>query len=328
MHLVSGREVRSRPTLMAAVRRSAARRDERIVSLGAALRGAAVTIPMPAGRIGIASGVLSRWAGLQMRPDEVLLAWDTAAVCVASETQQPIAAVLDGLPHPGRITRCAASLIGLASVPLMAGSTATAEKLGGTSPVVGCGGPLPAAKEIYPRHDRQRVRVIFAAEPDGQGQMLPLVGVLCRLHLLGIQIQICIAGTPADAPQMCSMLADIGIEDVVMCGAGNSVSQPGDVVYLPVSSPSIGVVPPVAPAVMAWSSGADIVLPVSHPAIPLLGGVPGVRVMQDTDDVVRWIVGGRDEDVASRVEVADGWRSEMDRTLDDFVAVTAHTGGS
>ncbi len=263
-----------------------------------------------------------------MRHDEVLLAWDTAAVCVAAETQQPVAAVLDGLPHPGRITRCAASLIGLASVPLMAGSTATSERLGGTSPVVECGGPLPAAKEITPRHDRQRVRIIFAAEPDGQGQILPFVSAVTRLHLLGIPIQIHIAGAPADAPQMCDMLADIGIGDVVMCGAGNSISQPGDVVCFPVPSPSIGLVPPVAPAVMAWSSGADIALPVSHPAIQLLGGVPGVRVMQDMDDVVRWIVGGRDEDVASRVDMADGWRSELDRTLDEFVAVTAHTGGS
>jgi hypothetical protein len=32
--------------------------------------------------------------------------------------------------------------------------------------------------------------------------------------------------------------------------------------------------------------------------------------------------------VASRVDMADGWRSELDRTLDEFVAVTAHTGGS
>ncbi|MDP6986852.1 MAG: hypothetical protein QGG74_02295 [Phycisphaerales bacterium] len=321
VHLVFGPEARDRPTLLAAIRRSAARRGERVVSLGAGLPGAAVTIPLPADRIGIASETLARWADGHMRQDEVFVAWDSTAVCVGSETQHPVAAVLDGEFRSDRITRCAALLIGSGSVPLMAGSAATAHRLCSDRPVMGSCGLLPAA-EVSPKQGTQRLRIILAAEPHGQGAMFPMLGVLGRLRLLGAEAHVCISGSPDDATRICRSFAGIGIEDVVNSTARKAIGQVGDVVFLSVPLSVTGVVTPVAPAVMAWASGADIILPDSHPAVPLLGGRSGVLVMQDTnaDECVRWVAGPHGKDVAGRIEVVRGWRSESDLLLDEFIA--------
>jgi hypothetical protein len=152
--------------------------------------------------------------------------------------------------------------------------------------------------------------------------MFPLVGVLGRLRLLGVQAHVCISGAPDDATRICRSFAGIGIEDVVNSTARKAIGQVGDVVFLPVPLSVTGGVTPVAPAVMAWASGADIILPASHPAVPLLGGRSGVFVMQDNnaDECVRWIAGPHGKDVAGRIEVVHGWRSEGDLQLDEFIA--------
>jgi len=315
IHLISGRDLSGRPTMCAALHRCAARRAERIVSLGAGLSGAAATIPMPAGRIGLAARGLDAWAVRHMSPDDVIVAWDTLAMCVAAETGQRVVAALDGVHHGGTIDRCARLLVQSGDVPLSGASAATAQRLGGTQ-VSGDGPLLPLEGRSLPEGDE--VRVSIAAEPYGVGIMLPMIGILGRLHLLGMPLNVHIVGEPADAPHGCVMLAGIGLDNVTVSTMAECPRQVGEVVLLPDQLDRSGLVAAVAPAIMMWSRGADVLVPEGHAAQPQLEGQPGVLVMRPghTDEVVRWISGRRDQDVAARRALVDAWRLDADQSLD------------
>lgn len=234
-----------------------------------------------------------------MERGDVLIAWDTTSLSAAAETGHSFGVVLDGGPNSGAIARCDALCVGPGGVPLP-----------------------PAAPAAAARAEPTPLRITIAVEPDGVCCMRPLACVLARLHLLGLSMQVRIAGVPADVTASCGMLADIGIDDVVLSTLGSTRYCPGEVAYFPVPPPALSGVPPVAPAVMAWANGADILLPAAHPAVNTLGGKAGVMVMKDTaaDAAIWWITGARSSDVASRIEVVDAWRAKWDRSLDEFIA--------
>lgn len=318
VHLVSGATIASRPTLRDALNRCVQRRGDRIVALGSPVPGAEVIVPMPARRIGIAGRTFDAWCANQMESGVPVVAWDIAAMCVASESMQPVVGAIDGVVESGVLARCGATLVRSGDVTLALASRATTQRLGGQVQPAGPTETCPNSAKDDGAQCVETLRVTVLAEPAGIGTMLPYSGILGRLHLLGKNLQVRVAGPPSDVAHGCQMLADIGLAAVSCCDPSALSWMPGDVALCVMPRPSSGCVSPARPAIAAWAAGADVVIPSGHPAGDWLAGRAGVLISEEghSDEVVRWSISSRAPGSDDRAGVFESWQRDEDHDFD------------
>ena len=318
VHLVSGVAMASRPTLRDALNQCVRRRGDRFVALGSGASGAEIIVPMHGRRIGIAGRTFEAWCDQRMERGVPVVAWDIAAMCVASESMQPVVGAIDGVVETGVLRRCAATLVQSGEVPLVAASMATTRRLGGHVRESILGETYPHAEVEGAGRGLDSLRVTVLAEPAGIGAMLPYSGIIGRLHLLGSDLQVRVAGPPSDAAPGCQMLADIGLANVSCCHLDAVQWTPGDIALCLMPLSSSGCVPPARPALEAWAAGADVVVPHGHPACDWLAGREGVfvAVERHTDEVVRWIIANRAASSDDRFAVVQSWTHDENHDLD------------
>ncbi|MBT5583047.1 MAG: hypothetical protein HOJ54_03470 [Phycisphaerae bacterium] len=326
VHLVTGGAIALRPTHRIALNRCVQRRGDRVVALGSSVPGAEAIVPMPGRRIGIAGRIFEAWCDERMDRGVPVVAWDIAAMCVASESMQPVIGVIDGVVESGALTRCAATLVQSGEVPLVGASNATMTRLGAAVHASHRGEPsVPAAVGAAARGD-EPLRITILAEPAGIGAMLPYAGVVGRLHLLGNDLSVRVVGPPSDARHGCQMFADMGLSDVSCCQLDALHWASGDIALCVMPLMSSRCVSPARPAIAAWAAGANIVVPCGHPACDWLAGRGGVLISADghSDEVVRWISQSHAEGGEDRAAVLQSWHRDDDHDLDATILAATH----
>ena len=286
-HLVTGESMASRPTLATAIREIATARGEAMVAVGQWFEGAEACLPMPSFPSGFVRSISRLLRSGVVEP--VTVAWDVASFCLATESRQFTIGALDGLNGPAwmrRRARLRQDRSGLA----MCSSSAMLTALGPEDEPGLVSTMLPTVRRSK-SCDQSQLRLVVLAEGMDRGLLLGYGPLLGQMHLLGRPMHLTIVGDVADAAQMRGMLKTFEMDPKRRDAGCPWTPSAGDVVLIPDAPLGSRQIPAVAPALRAWASGADVIVPSGHRALEFIDGRPRCHELCGTnlDHILRSI---------------------------------------